>query len=886
MLVGVGPIGREFELADIAGRIGDGRRLVTIVGPGGIGKTTVARAAHVASVGVDARRLAVDLTRVERPDAVLGSIASQLGFPSFDDLFGSPEMDAVVLVDNCEHVVDEAATAIAAMLDNCPRLVVLATSRSPLAIEGESIVALAPLELPQSDDVDSTCASVRLFIERARDAGVSIADHELAGVAELCRRLDGMPLPIELAASRTRMMRPMDLVDQLRDGLGVLERPRYRGATRHRSVRATIEWSIRLLEDGDRDAFVRLGTVPGWFDAETASALLHVRPAEAGGRLERLVDASLVMTERSDFETGFRMLEPVRAVAVDLLRERGQLLDTRERVVGFVEDYIAGALADAARVWTADLLPTLMRRFDLIALAIRHCVEHDRDPTRAHHLYRPMWGALHQGRVDEVVSLGQHVMQRWPVGDGRVETDVAAIYAMGILLTGRIDDAEKLAANARADGDHGDVGSLWLRRVLAFASRARGDHRRSADLLTDLCEVATTLKAHAYDLESRAYRAQDLAALGHVDEALSDLDDVVAESVERRSIVNELAALSIQASVLVEQVDPDLVTRARQLADDALTRSETIRYPFGISCNLQTLVVCGLRTGDLGDAARAADRLLKVFARAGVGDVRRALDLAAAVAHAAAHPSAGDLAAFARQLPESNPLIFHLDLPDPTPNTHPLDRRTAKRAAVGALAEIASASDQAVCPPIDHHGQDAGGPVDASVFMKMGDRWEVRYAGATISVTSTKGMEDLATLLRQPGRDIHCVELAGIAIETASTGDVIDSTARRQYEERIRELHADVEEAEANNDSARAERAQTELDAIVDHLSAALGLGSKPRRQAGTAERARSTVTHRLRAAIRRLAELNPTLGHHLHNSITTGTYCSYRPEQPTDWQT
>jgi hypothetical protein len=170
-------------------------------------------------------------------------------------------------------------------------------------------------------------------------------------------------------------------------------------------------------------------------------------------------------------------------------------------------------------------------------------------------------------------------------------------------------------------------------------------------------------------------------------------------------------------------------------------------------------------------------------------------------------------------------------------------------------------------------------------FVRLGDRWDVTYAGVSSSLSSTKGLEDLAELLGRPHREIHCVELVGAMVETASTGEVIDTRARREYEQRIRELHADVDEAEANNDAARAERAQTELDAIVDHLTAALGLGSKTRRQAGTAERARSTITHRVRSAMRRLAQVNPPLGRHLENSITTGTYCCYRPEQHIEWQ-
>jgi hypothetical protein len=145
---------------------------------------------------------------------------------------------------------------------------------------------------------------------------------------------------------------------------------------------------------------------------------------------------------------------------------------------------------------------------------------------------------------------------------------------------------------------------------------------------------------------------------------------------------------------------------------------------------------------------------------------------------------------------------------------------------------------------------------------------------------------DLSRLLAEPGREIHCLELAGAGAEQASTGEVIDDTARREYEQRIRDLQAEIDEAEANHDHARADRAQLEFDAVVEHLAGALGLGGRARRGGSTAERARSAVTHRIRATIRRLADEHPEVGRHLAVSVATGVYCSYRPERPVHWTT
>ncbi|MFN0090403.1 MAG: ATP-binding protein [Acidimicrobiales bacterium] len=876
------PIGRDRELTDIAARIGDGRRLVTVLGPGGIGKTTVARAAHSDLAGSGAGKLVVDLTRVERANAVPGTIAAQLGYPSFDAVLGSPGLaDAAVLVDNCEHVLDQVADAVTALLETCPTLAVLATSRAPLTIPGESIVLLAPLDVPAAGHADPSSASVRLFCERARDAGIEIAPRDLDIVAGICRRLDGMPLPIELAATRARTMSPADILANLDAGIGILERSRYRGVPRHRSVRDTIEWSVQLLDDIDRDAFRRLGAIPGRFELDLAAALLAATPQETNQRIERLVDTSLVVVDRTNATTTYRLLEPVRAVASELLRERGELVDTRERLVGFVDAYVTETLEFASRVWTADLLPTLMRRFELIDVALRHCLHHDDDPARAQRLYLPLWGAVHQGRVDDVLSLGEAVMGRWSGADGERTVDAVATYAMGKLLCGQSDEAEQLAAKALARCGPKDAGALWLRRVCAFAARSRGDHERSAELLSEVAVQANQLGAHTYDLESRAYRAQDLAVLGRTTEALTALADVIASAIERGSILNELAALTMRASILADQPDELAVAEGRAVAAGALARSEAIDYPFGVSCSLQTLIVCDLAAGAIPEAARCAQRLLGVFGRAGLGDVRRALDLAAAVAHRAGHPAAGELAATASRFPDTNPLIVHLDLPDLDGTCAVLDRLAASRVASAALAEIAAGATAA--------RPEAGVTPAAAAsarFIRVGELLEVSFAGTTSHVAPTKGMDDLAVLLRNPGRDIHCVDLASASVDTPSTGEVIDAVARRQYEARIRDLQADIDEADANNDPVRSERAQAELDAIVDHLSAALGLNGKTRKQGGTAERARSTVTHRIRSAIGRIGELNPLLGRHLENSVTTGTYCTYQPEQRVDWLT
>jgi hypothetical protein len=186
----------------------------------------------------------------------------------------------------------------------------------------------------------------------------------------------------------------------------------------------------------------------------------------------------------------------------------------------------------------------------------------------------------------------------------------------------------------------------------------------------------------------------------------------------------------------------------------------------------------------------------------------------------------------------------------------------------------------------DETGTEDTAPPAVHRIRRLGDIVEITFDGHAVAVRLSKGVTDIVTLIEASGRDVHCVELADVSVEQASTGEIIDAAARRQYEDRIRELQADLDEAEANSDYGRAYRYQTELDALIDHLAAALGRGHRNRRAADSAERARSAVTHRIRSAIRQITSVNPGLGAHLSHAISTGTYCSYRPANPTTWVT
>jgi tetratricopeptide (TPR) repeat protein len=179
--------------------------------------------------------------------------------------------------------------------------------------------------------------------------------------------------------------------------------------------------------------------------------------------------------------------------------------------------------------------------------------------------------------------------------------------------------------------------------------------------------------------------------------------------------------------------------------------------------------------------------------------------------------------------------------------------------------------------------ESAGAETSFNLFRRVGELWQMSFEGRDVHLPEVKGFADLAALLARPGDELHCAELMG-AVAAGDVDTVIDDKARAAYQERIRDLQAELEEAHKNHDRGRAEALREELDPIVEHLGKSLGLGGRSRRLGDPAERARSAVTWRIRSAIKKIEGAHPVLGRHLSNTIQTGTFCSYTPEKPLLW--
>lgn len=379
-------VGRDDERRQIRQAL-DASRLVTLTGVGGSGKTRLAiEVGHDLADAAPGGVFFVDLARIGDGAFAWEAFAAGLDFapdagadlpPQVTSRLGSKR--ALVVVDNCEHVLDDAAEVIDAVLAACPAVRVLATSREGLGLDGERVVPLKPLGTEATDE--RAAPAVRLFLERAAGAhGGTYAGAEVATIREICLRLDGLPLAIELAAARTAVLSPADLLARLEDRFRLLTGGRRGKRNRQRTLEETIAWSYDLLDTDERAMLQRLAVFPAAFDLARAAAV-------AGGGdevatldlLESLAAKSLLQVERgADGGARYRLLESIREYAQARLVETGQVEEVRLRHATDLASRVEAGhrhlfqFSTALDELTDDLLVALDRvdalgRYDLLA---------------------------------------------------------------------------------------------------------------------------------------------------------------------------------------------------------------------------------------------------------------------------------------------------------------------------------------------------------------------------------------------------------------------------------------------------------------------------------------------------------------------------------------
>jgi len=380
--------GRDQAIVEIARALASARH-VTLVGAGGIGKTRLAveTARGLLARFPDGVHL-VSLASVADASGVLAAFASSIGF----NPAGGPltlarlcreigERRVLIVLDNCEHVAGPAAELAGTLTSVCPSVRVLATSREPLRVAGEHVCGVAPLALPGEDDPGRSvlqCSAVELFVSRARaiDARFSTDENSTRLIGMVCRRLDGIPLAIELAAARAAVLGIETLASHLDDRFNLLTGGNRTALPRHQTLRATLDWSHGLLDDAERSTLRRLGIFVNSFTMDAAIAVAcegALREMDVIAAVSGLVEKSLLVMRTESGRTRYRLLETMRAYALQKLEDNGErrfvTLHHARYVLGLLEQE-APSRQEPAGVFPAGWYPRMHAFLDDVRAAL------------------------------------------------------------------------------------------------------------------------------------------------------------------------------------------------------------------------------------------------------------------------------------------------------------------------------------------------------------------------------------------------------------------------------------------------------------------------------------------------------------------------------------
>ena len=471
-------VGRDTELLDL-GQLFAEQRFVTLVGPGGVGKTRLAlEVGRAAAEGLSSGGCLVELAPVGDPAGVPAAIAAALGLPDpnrLAEMIG--EQDLVLVLDNCEHVISAAAEAAEGLLRRCPGLRLLATSREGLRVGGETIWPVPPLA---PDD------AVRLFMTRALASGATIerSDDQDGVIGDICARLDWLPLAIELAAARARAFPISHIAARLNDRFRLLTGGSRTALPRQQTLRAVVDWSYELLFDDEQRVFERLAVFPGGCDLATAEAVCAdeaIDAADVADHLRALVDKSLVVAVPVAGGVRFAQLQTLAQYGRERLTERGDAV----RICDAMAKHFAQLCAQSAPAFTGDQQRAWLTAMDQ---------EHDN-----------LRGALD-----------------WAVANDDAETAlmVAGGAAWPHWLTGTVVEGRRWLDDAFACGGEADERT----RALALTGRGHLDFLAGATECSD-DDLATALEIFErhHDLKSMAlahsFYAEQAAVRGDLDEA-------------------------------------------------------------------------------------------------------------------------------------------------------------------------------------------------------------------------------------------------------------------------------------------------------------------------------------------------------------------------------
>jgi predicted ATPase len=612
-------VGREEAIEQVAGLVGlPGVRLVTLTGPGGVGKTRLAVAVGEQAAGrFGAGTAFVPLAAVTDPGLVLAGVARAVGaelagagspLEALIEYFGDDRW--LLILDNLEQVVD-AARDLDALLARCPGVVILATSRTALGLRAEREYPVPPLPLP-ADPATVPVAelavspAVALFVDRARAVrpGFTLTAGNAAAVAEICRRLEGLPLAIELAAARTRLLDPDALLGRLARSLDALGTGAVDLPERQRTLRATVEWSVGLLEDAERSLLETAAVfVDGW-TIDAAAQVAGLDEDRALDLTEALARHSLIYLDPAGDGPRPRMLETIRAFVAERLAARPDAAEVERRHAGYYRALAGQAERPLRSADHGEWLERLEAEEGNLAAAVRWHLGHDTGPLP--HLFRVLWLFWFlRDHLGEARSWAGQLLPTAGSFDLQARVELAWTAAATAAEVG--DDEAALAARELLAPLLDGIGDPYLRAVsqlvMAWTSGIAGDFDGA------LQEALVSLE-QLRGQDEPFWTALAVYTAGLVEVTIGRYDEALRHLTEMRDLAERLdnpwlAAVSrvYLGMLAVAQGRPE---EARGLMDEGLELSLAAHSTRSVTLCLTSFARLVFVDGDPGQAAMLA----------------------------------------------------------------------------------------------------------------------------------------------------------------------------------------------------------------------------------------------------------------------------------------
>ena len=838
-------VGRDCEIVEVIERIAL-TPLTTVTGPGGVGKTALALAVAAAAApqfpdGV----FVVWLASLRSAEHIAGEVAAQVGMPrsggqTYEDSLTQwlAERDVLLVLDNCEHVLSAVADLVEGLTARLPRLRVLATSRETLWALDELSYRLEPLAVVGRDasraEIDANPA-VRLFRERAgtRTQASLDTDHACRLLGEICRRVDGLPLAIELAAARVVGLDLEDISLHLDDLFDLLPQAARRADGAQRSLRATVEWSDALLTEEERHLLRRMAVFAGGFDLAAIKEVCASNgqtSAKVADLTARLVEKSLLLKQG---DSGlYQLLETIRQYAAEQLDLAGEMDAIRERHARY---YLGVALRESAATVTGPEGPHLevLRRIEDNTRIALECLLRT-GPQAALELAASLnffWWT--QGKLRE--GIGWLERAREAAVDAPAELRARSLFCEGFLVAHDTDDWHA-AAKLIDVGLDALVGVSEPPLILGMLHCLRGEcdvfngDPKSAVVRTqaglEISSLYPGTWGRGYCLWNAAYAR---LAVGDEDAAIALMTEEIDLASTGGYGIGEMCGCNVMGEIWEARGELDT---SRAFCERALhLRREVGAFA---APTLMTALRVGHVHGTMPTALLAVARVAE---------------------------KQGDLATASKLLREGLPIAEEM----------------REVATAQEMTELLRKTSQVE-------------PLQRATLRPEGGVWRIEFNGTDLHVPDLKGLWHLRELVSRPHEFVPALALIGASSEepipSGDTGPLLDRDALRKYRRRLAELDDDLDDAAVHGDAPRQAERSAERDALIAELKRATGLGGRPRRSGSPAEKARLNATRTIRHAIADLSTKVPELAEHLDESIVTGVSCCYEPLTNVVWTT